>query len=134
MSPCPKRKVDPPAREVVLVSTLVPGVLQHTGGFPHKSCKQAAKVRSLTTHGAFAPRYEVKLDAATPDSTFTDQGQPNPEQAIEGNSTPVAYVFAGRLRVEGGERHSLSQWLHHRSSGIERVEKQTKRSLACVPI
>src|SRR2546421_8816541 len=25
-------------------------------------------------------------------------------------------------------------WLHHRSSGIERVEKQTKRSLACVPI
>ena len=39
-----------------------------------------------------------------------------------------------RLRVEGGERRSRSQWLHHRSSGIERVEKQTKRNLACVQV
>jgi hypothetical protein len=42
-------------------------------------------------------------------------------------------LFAGRLRVEGGERHSLSQWLYYRSAGIERFEKQTKRNLACVP-
>src|SRR5438445_4226040 len=71
------------------------------------------------------------------DETDADTGCPNGAWFGTGDrrkSTPVAYGFAGRLRVEGGERHSLSQWLHHRSSGIERVEKQTKRSLACVPI
>ena len=67
--------------------------------------------------------------------TSTDgPGTAQPRTSDRRTSTPVAYVFAGRLRVEGGVRHSLSQWRHHRSSGIERVEKQTKRSLAFVPI
>ena len=46
-------------------------------------------------------------------------------------SIPAACVSVGRLRVEGGERHSPSQWLHDRSSGVARW---TKRRLACVPI
>jgi hypothetical protein len=61
-------------------------------------------------------------------------GTAQPRTGDRRKSTPAAYVFAGRLRVEGGVRHSLSQWLYHRSAGIERVEKQTKRSLACVLI
>jgi hypothetical protein len=57
-----------------------------------------------------------------------------PRRGDRRESTPVVYVFDGRLRVEGGEPHSPLQRSHGRSSGVERIERGTKRRLACVPI
>src|SRR5208283_2110471 len=83
------------------------------------------------------PRFRDGLSVSRTAADFASRAKPGtnrPRTADRRLSEPVACAFAGMPRAAPGGRHSPSQPPHGRSAGVGRIERWTKRSLACLPI